>query len=151
MNMKKLSKQQIEQINELLQKGQGLPEEYKNLLFESKKEYELVYGGKEREEDIIAETMAVPLQPVKTLGKDGKDNGWVNKLIFGDNLQVLRSLYNDPEVKGKVKLIYIDQPFGTGDEYGFNESAGNSLKCLITLVLSFEYWWSRSMQLLLCL
>lgn len=115
--MKKLSKQQIEQINELLRNGQALPEEYKNLLFESKKEYELVYGGKEREEDIIAETMAVPLQPVKTLGKDGNNNGWVNKLIFGDNLQVLKTLYNDPEVKGKVKLIYIDPPFATKQEF----------------------------------
>lgn len=115
--MKKLSKQQIKQINELLQKGQALPEEYKNLLFESKKEYELVYGGKEREEDIIAETMAVPLQPVKTLGKDGNNNGWMNKLIFGDNLQVLKTLYNDPEVKGKVKLIYIDPPFATKQDF----------------------------------
>jgi|SRR3989339_706502 len=115
--MKKLSKQQIEQINELLQRGQALPEEYKNLLFESKKEYELVYGGKEREEDIIAETMAVPLQPVKTLGKDDNNNGWVNKLIFGDNLQVLKTLYNDPEVKGKVKLIYIDPPFATKQDF----------------------------------
>ncbi len=115
--MKKLSKLQLEQINELLRKGQALPEEYKNLLFESKKEYELVYGGKEREEDIIAETMAVPLQPVKTLGKDGHENGWVNKLIFGDNLQVLKTLYNDPEVKGKVKLIYIDPPFATKQEF----------------------------------
>jgi len=113
--MKKLSKQQIEQITELFKKGQVLPEEYKNLLFETKKEYELVYDGKEREEDIIAETMSVPLQPVKTFGKDGLD--WENKLIFGDNLQVLKSLYEDPEIKGKVKLIYIDPPFATEQEF----------------------------------
>jgi len=50
-------------------------------LFAFKKEYELVYDGKEREEDIIAETMSVPLQPVKTFGKNG-ENGWTNKLIF---------------------------------------------------------------------
>ena len=114
---KKLSKQQIEQINELLKKKQALPEEYKSLLFESKKEYELVYGGKEREEDIIAETMAVPLQEIKTFGKDGNINSWANKLIFGDNLQVLKTFFEDPEIKGKIKLVYIDPPFGTGDVY----------------------------------
>lgn len=113
--MKKLTKQQIKQINELLEKGQVLPEEYKNLLFETKKEYELVYNGKEREEDIIAETMSVPLQPIKTFGKDVLD--WENKLIFGDNLQVLKSLYEDPEIKGKVRLIYIDPPFATRQEF----------------------------------
>ncbi|MBU4292472.1 MAG: site-specific DNA-methyltransferase [Actinobacteria bacterium] len=42
----------------------------------------------------------------------------------GDNLQFLKTCYlnQDPliknKVKGKVKLIYIDPPFGTGDEYG---------------------------------
>jgi len=112
---KKLTKQQIKQINEFLEKGQVLPEEYKNLLFETKKEYELVYDSKEREEDIIAETMSVPLQPVKTFGKDGLD--WENKLIFGDNLQVLKNLYENPDIKGKVKLIYIDPPFATKQEF----------------------------------
>ena len=34
-----------------------------------KREYELVYHGKEREEDIIANTLAVPLQPVRTFNK----------------------------------------------------------------------------------
>jgi len=114
--MKKLTKQQIKTINEYLERGQKLPEEYKNLLFETKKEYELVYDGKEREEDIIAETMSVPLQPVKTFGSDG-ENEWTNKLIFGDNLQVLKSLYEDPEIKGKVRLIYIDPPFTTKQEF----------------------------------
>jgi len=114
--MRKLTKQQIKQINEFLEKGQALPEEYKNLLFETKKEYELIYDGKEREEDIIAETMSVPLQPVKTFSRGGK-NEWTNKLIFGDNLQVLKNLYEDPEVKGKIKLIYIDPPFATEREF----------------------------------
>jgi len=37
-------------------------------LLRQNKEYELTYDGKEREEDILADTMAVPLQPVKTFG-----------------------------------------------------------------------------------
>jgi len=117
--MKKLSKEEIKKIEELLKEGKSLPEDYRNILFpESKREYELVYAGKEREEDILAETMRVPLQPVKTFCNDKKTkDGWTNKLIFGDNLQVLKELMYDPEVKGKVRLVYIDPPFATKQEF----------------------------------
>jgi len=112
----KLTKRDRDRIIELLEKGEDLPLDYKHVLFlPEKKEYELVYAGKEREEDILAETMAVPLQPIKTFGKNGDD--WTNKLIFGDNLQVMKSLLNDPDVKGRVKLIYIDPPFATKQEF----------------------------------
>ena len=112
----KLSKLQIETITKLLKEGKPLPEDYKNIFFPvTKKEYELVYADKEREEDVLAETMAVPLQPVKTFGENGKD--WVNKLIFGDNLQILKTLMSNQEVKGKVNLIYIDPPFSTRQDF----------------------------------
>ncbi len=111
-----LSEQEIEFITRCLKEGKPLPGSYRYIIpFETKKEYELTYADKEREEDILADTFAVPLQPVKTFGSNG--NGWTNKLIFGDNLQVLKTLMNDPEVRGKVRLIYIDPPFGTGDIY----------------------------------
>ncbi len=117
--MKKLSKEKIKKIEELLKERKPLPEEYKNILFpERKKEYELVYSEKERKEDILAETMRVPLQPVKTFCNDKKTkDNWTNKLIFGDNLQVLKELMYDQGVKGKVKLIYIDPPFATKQEF----------------------------------
>jgi len=112
----RLSEQEIEFITQCLKEGKPLPDSYRHIIpFETKREYELTYADKEREEDILADTFAVPLQPVKTFGSNG--DGWTNKLIFGDNLQVLKTLMNDPEVKGKVRLIYIDPPFGTGDIY----------------------------------
>jgi site-specific DNA-methyltransferase (adenine-specific)/adenine-specific DNA-methyltransferase len=112
----KLNNRDRELIIELLGKGEDLPLDYKHVLFPpEKKEYELVYAGKEREEDILADTMAVPLQPIKTFGKNG--GNWSNKLIFGDNLQIMKSLLDDPEVKGRVKLIYIDPPFATKQEF----------------------------------
>jgi len=37
------------------------------------------------------------------------DDGWRNKLIWGDNLHVLASLAD--ELAGQVDLIYIDPPF----------------------------------------
>jgi DNA modification methylase len=107
-----------------LQRGEELPVEWARELFPpDKREYELVYHGKEREEDILAETMAVPLQRVSTFGKNG--NGWHNKLIFGDNLQVLKTLVekkkagelcNEDGTPG-VRLIYIDPPFATKQDF----------------------------------
>jgi len=120
--MSKLNKEEIEFVAQCLKQGNPLPDSYRYIIpFETKKEYELIYEGKEREEDILADTMAVPLQPVKTFGNNG--NGWTNKLIFGDNLQVLKALMDDPEVydkdtgRGKVRLIYIDPPFATRQEF----------------------------------
>jgi site-specific DNA-methyltransferase (adenine-specific)/adenine-specific DNA-methyltransferase len=114
--MTTLSKKDRQRIIEILESEEELPLDYKHILFPpERKEYELVYAGKDREEDILADTMAVPLQPIKTFGKNG--NGWTNKLIFGDNLQAMKSLLDDPEVKGRVKLIYIDPPFATKQEF----------------------------------
>jgi len=114
--MTKLSKKDRQRIIEILESEEELPLDYKHILFPpERKEYELVYAGKDREEDILADTMAVPLHPIKPFGKHG--NGWTNKLIFGDNLQVMKSLLDDQEVKGRVKLIYIDPPFATKQEF----------------------------------
>jgi len=114
--MAKLSKKEKKRIIEILESGNDLPEDFKHILFPpEKKEYELVYAGKERQEDILADTISVPLQPVKTFSKNG--NGWTNKLIFGDNLQIMKSLLDDPNIKGQVKLIYIDPPFATKQEF----------------------------------
>ncbi len=126
--MSRLNKDEIEFITQCLKQNNSLPDSYRYLIpFETKKEYELTYEGKDREEDILADTMAVPLQPVKTF--DNGNGGWTNKLIFGDNLQVLKALMDNPEVynkntgRGKVRLIYIDPPFGTGDIYDAKGSA----------------------------
>ncbi len=72
-------------------KRRGAFPEWARVLFPpEKREYELVYHGKEREEKIIADTLAVPLQPVRTFGRNDAD--WHNMLIFGDNLQAMKTL-----------------------------------------------------------
>jgi site-specific DNA-methyltransferase (adenine-specific)/adenine-specific DNA-methyltransferase len=119
----KLTEDQIHTIIELLKEGRPLPDDYKHLLFEGRQEYELVYGGKERREDILAETMMAPLQTVKVFGEFKDSDEWHNMLIFGDNLQVLQTLRKDEHLKetirrnGGVKLIYIDPPFATRREF----------------------------------
>jgi adenine-specific DNA-methyltransferase len=37
-----------------------------------------------------------------------------NKIIHGDNLEALKALL--PEYEGKIKCIYIDPPYNTGNE-----------------------------------
>lgn len=102
-------------VIETLKRGESLPLEWARELFPAeKKEYELIYHGKEREQDILAETMAVPLQPISTFGKNGNCH---NMLIFGDNLQAMKTLLKNPKIKGQIKLIYIDPPFATRQEF----------------------------------
>ncbi|ERM80915.1 hypothetical protein P872_11085 [Rhodonellum psychrophilum GCM71 = DSM 17998] len=43
-----------------------------------------------------------------------KESKCGNKIIHGDNLEALKSLL--PEYEGKVKCIYIDPPYNTGNE-----------------------------------
>lgn len=47
-------------------------------------------------------------------GKQSKEGNSLNKIIHGDNLEALKSLL--PEYEGKVKCIYIDPPYNTGNE-----------------------------------
>jgi len=47
-------------------------------------------------------------------GKHEEDNGSENMIIHGDNLLALKSLL--PKHEGKIKCIYIDPPYNTGNE-----------------------------------
>jgi adenine-specific DNA-methyltransferase len=67
--------------------------------------------GKEK---VINHHLEVPyrvLNHVYTFNEQ-KDSG--NKIIHGDNLEALKSLL--PEYEGKIKCIYIDPPYNTGNE-----------------------------------
>ena len=76
--MSPLSEKNRENIIRLLQEGKPLPEMYKSALFPSDdkeyieltKVYQLVYHGKKRKEDIIAETLEAPLQEVRAFNAE---------------------------------------------------------------------------------
>lgn len=117
-----LSDTEIDAIAERLRAGEPLDERYRPLLFPQAKEATLSYAGKESRGSILARTMAVPFQALKTFGTNGD---WSNKLVFGDNLQVLKTLL---ELKDRgqlvnadgsrgVRLCYIDPPFATKREF----------------------------------
>ena len=128
--MIKLNEYDIQFLIETLQKGEPIPEDYKYKLFPVKqKEYELVYAGKMRKEDILANedgVFPVPLQVEKVFNGEeypAGDKDWRNMIIFGDNLQFLKTVCENKnplikdKVKGKVKLIYIDPPFATESDF----------------------------------
>ena len=47
-------------------------------------------------------------------GQHNEDNGSENMIIRGDNLEALKALL--PRYEGRVKCIYIDPPYNTGEE-----------------------------------
>lgn len=58
-------------------------------------------------------TVYYPAQLKETYG-EAKD-GWLNKIYWGDNLQVMSHLLK--EYRGKIDLIYIDPPFDSKADY----------------------------------
>lgn len=121
-----LNQQEKEFLMQLLNEWKEIPEDFKYKLFPTiQKEYELSYAGKMRKEDLFANedgVFPVPLQVEKTFNWNEYrwfEDGWKNMIVFWDNLQFLKTIYEnkDPiikdKVKGKVKLIYIDPPFAT--------------------------------------
>ncbi|MCH3883493.1 site-specific DNA-methyltransferase [Tenacibaculum aquimarinum] len=72
--------------------------------------------GKEK---VINHHQDVPfkiLEPQYTFTNEKETKGVTseNKIIHGDNLEALKSLL--PEYEGKIKCIYIDPPYNTGNE-----------------------------------
>lgn len=121
-----LNAEQRSELIRLLQQGEEISTEWARILFPpEKREYELIYQGKEREEDVLANTLAVPLQPIRNFGDVPKKNDWQNMLIFGDNLQAMRSLLElkkagklrNEDGSDGVRLVYIDPPFATKQDF----------------------------------
>jgi len=110
---------------------------------------ELVWPGKYNEDGTLKEVPRVhlPFQVIETVnesratreaakkpenlslfdvyeGKEGDtfEEGWRNKLIWGDNLLVMGSLLE--KFAGKIDLIYIDPPFATGADFSFKTPIG---------------------------
>lgn len=115
----------------LIEAGEPLPEKWRGRLFpgsarapEAGKEYRLVYDGKMRREEVLAQTPAAPWQLVRQFCTErpyGDD--WRNLLVWGDNLLALRELLADQQgpnyfgTRGKIRLIYIDPPFATRQDF----------------------------------
>ena len=119
-----MTPEQRQELIRLLQTDEDISTEWARIIFPpEKREYELTYFGKAREEEIIADTLAVPLQQIRTFGRNGVD--WHNMLIFGDNIQVMKSLLEikksgqlcNADGTNGVRLVYIDPPFATKHDF----------------------------------
>ena len=58
-------------------------------------------------------TQYYPAQLRESYGSE--KNGWINKIFWGDNLQVMSHLLK--EYRGQIDLIYIDPPFDSKADY----------------------------------
>jgi|SRR5690554_2044219 len=59
-------------------------------------------------------TQYFPAQLKEVYGKED-ENGWINKIFWGDNLQVMSHLLR--EFRGKIDFIYIDPPYDSKATY----------------------------------
>jgi site-specific DNA-methyltransferase (adenine-specific)/adenine-specific DNA-methyltransferase len=124
----------------LIQEGKALPDRYRFLLFEDKREVELVWNGKSAE----VCTAVLPFQTLEHVdeprtetraqgdlfdARGRQSQGWTNKLIWGDNKLILSSLKagalrQQIEAAGGLKLIYIDPPFDVGADFSMDIEIG---------------------------
>lgn len=58
-------------------------------------------------------TQYYPAQLRESYGEE--KNGWMNKIFWGDNLQIMSHLLK--EFRGRIDLIYIDPPFDSKADY----------------------------------
>ena len=141
--MLNLSDAEKRDIVSYIEAGKPLPEKYRFLLFEKKRQVELLWNGKSQE---VCQTV-LPFQTIECVdeprSEEHKKNqlelfdetgrqikGWTNKLIWGDNKYILSSLKNgslrgEIEKQGGIKLIYIDPPFDVGADFSMNIEVGD--------------------------
>ena len=135
-----LSEAEQRDLVNLIQQGKALPEKYRFILFEDKREVELVWNGKTR--DVC--TTVLPFQTLEHIDEPRTETktqpdffdsrgrqlrGWTNKLIWGDNKLILSSLKSGAlrqqiEDAGGLKLIYIDPPFDVGADFSMDIEIG---------------------------
>ncbi len=142
--MPRLTEQEQREIIRFIEADKPLPDKYRFLLFEDKREVELVWNGKSNEVCNIV----LPFQIIEQVDEPRAEKetrrqmtffdldargrqlkGWTNKLIWGDNKLILSSLKNGPlreemEKQGGIKLIYIDPPFDVGADFSMDIEIG---------------------------
>jgi len=145
--MAQLTPQEQQEVSRFLEAGKPLPEKYRFLLFDDKREVELVWNGKTNEVTNavlpfqVIEQVDEPRAEVDTklqmsmfdVDERGRQlKGWQNKLIWGDNKLILSSLKNgalrdEIENQGGIKLIYIDPPFDLGADFSMDIAIGEEI------------------------
>jgi len=141
----KLLDSEKREILKLIDQNKPLPDKYRFLLFDDKREVELIWNGKTNE----VSNIVLPFQVIEQVDEPRAEKpddkkaqldlfdfrgrqkaGWTNKLIWGDNKLILSSLKNgalrdEIECAGGLKLIYIDPPFDVGADFSIDIEIGD--------------------------
>ena len=101
-----------------------LMQEISTTVVEGREErYQFTWPDKKKAVLAANAPISATLRPVKadSMGKDGTPGGWdsENLYIEGDNLDVLKLLRET--YLGKVKMIYIDPPYNTGNDFVYED------------------------------
>ena len=110
----------------------SLIDELPKIFARGEKTAERILEGLSSENRITLQTNELVL-PTKAKGgltdffgqstKESKDEDWLNRMLFGDNLLVMQALLAGdsktglPTMRGKIDLIYIDPPFDSKADY----------------------------------
>ncbi len=89
----------------------GIPSKNGRIHQKTTKSFHIEYEGRTPIEDILR------VQPAKlnhVISFEGEPR---NKLIYGDNLKVIRRLLNDYNFNETVNLVHIDPPYSTGSSF----------------------------------
>jgi len=79
-------------------------------IFNNSFEYKITYEGKIPKNELISSNSKQNY--TRIFGNDSN-----NLLYNGDNLDVLKHLIHNKNLKGKIKLVYIDPPYGTNSVF----------------------------------
>ena len=99
---------------------------------DSKEKYQFTWNGKAKSIKLAQTPSSATLRPCKDEKNskgEPKSKYWdttENLYIEGDNLEVLKQLQKT--YYGKIKMIYIDPPYNTGNDFVYNDSFSNTLE-----------------------
>lgn len=169
--MMQLTEQEQQDVVRYIEAGKPLPDKYRFLLFDDKRELELVWNGKTNE----VCNVVLPFQTIEQVDEPRAEKhenealqgslfetdhrgrqlkGWTNKLIWGDNKLILSSLKNGPmreeiERQGGIKLIYIDPPFDVGADFSMDIEVGDETftkDASILEEIAYRDTWGRGLD-----
>lgn len=90
---------------------------------DSREKYQFTWNGKAKSIKLAQTPSSATLRPCKEKSKDWDTTE--NLYIEGDNLEVLKQLQKT--YYGKIKMIYIDPPYNTGNDFVYNDSFSDSI------------------------
>ena len=90
---------------------------------ESREKYQFTWNGKAKAIKLAQTPSSATLRPCKEKSKNWDTTE--NLYVEGDNLEVLKQLQKT--YYGKLKMVFIDPPYNTGNDFVYNDSFSNSI------------------------